>query len=185
MCGYSQKKEVKMPIDRIESWTNRIFNNTATEQNVRRESYNPFKKSNFQKNILMEDVFQSSKNNNSEKLSFTGNLTKSSKRIYSTFVGSITNFGNKIQEGIEAINAFGTRMKDSIVNTWHKINEIGNREVNLDGIKNVLNADVSSLFGRSREKEIAKMAKLEPHAQIKPMLKEALSALEADLAVAA
>lgn len=174
-----------MPVNKISNWTNRIFNNTLTEQNVRRESYNPFKKSNFQKNILMEDVFQSSKNNHSEKVSFSGKLNASSKRIYSTFVGSITNFGSRIQEGIEAINAFGTRMKDRIVNTWNRIYEIGNREVNLDGIKNVLNYDMSALFGKSREREIAKMAKLEPHTQIKPMLKEALSALEADLAVAA
>lgn len=174
-----------MPVDKISNWTNRIFNNTLTENNVRRESYNPFKKSNFQKNILMEDVFQSSKNNSSDKLSFKGKLNAGSKRIYSTFVGSITNFGNKIQEGIEAINAFGTRMKNNIVNTWHKISEIGNREVNFNGIKAVLNYDMSNLFGKSREKEIAKMAKMDPHTEIKPALTEALSALEADLAIAA
>ncbi len=174
-----------MPINKISSWTNRIFNNTLTENNVRRDSYNPFKKSNFQKNILMEDVFQSSKNHSSEKLNFSGKLNAGSKRIYSTFVGSITNFGNKIQEGIEAINAFGTRMKNNIVNTWHKINEIGSREIKLDGVKSVLNYDMANLFGKSHEREIAKMAKLDPHTEVKPMLTEALSALEADLAIAA
>lgn len=174
-----------MSVDKVNSWTNRIFNNTLTEKNVRRESYNPFKKSNFQKNILMEDVFQSSKNHSEEHISFRGRLNAGSKRIYSTFVGSITNFGNKIQEGIEAINAFGTRMKNSIVNTWHKINELGSREVNLEGVKNVLNYDMSNLFAKSREREIVKLAKLDPHSQVKPMLTEALSSLEADLAVAA
>lgn len=47
-------------------------------------------------------------------------ITASSKRIYSMFVGSISDFGNKFYEGIESIKAFGNRMKESIVNTWNK-----------------------------------------------------------------
>lgn len=174
-----------MAINKIENWTNRIFNSTVTEQNVRRESYNPFKKSNFQKNILMEDVFQSNKNNQANKVNFTGKLSAGSKRIYSAFVGSLTDFGSKIQEGIEAINAFGTRMKNSIVNTWNKINELGSKEVHFEGLKNALNYDISGLFGNSREKQIAKMAKLDPQLEVKPLLKDALAALETDLASAA
>lgn len=77
-----------------------------------------------------------------DKVSFTGNLTASSKRIYSTFVGSINDMGSKFYEGIESIKAIYGRVKDSVINTWNKIQEIGNKEVNvninLDGAKELL-----------------------------------------------
>ncbi|MBR1424831.1 hypothetical protein IJ579_04635 [bacterium] len=174
-------------VEKISMLRSRIFNSTRTENEVARNSNrtDSFAKSNFQKNILMEDVFQSSKNHNSDKISFTGKLNAGSKRIYSTLVGSISNFGSKIQEGIEAINAFGTRMKNSIVNTWHKISEYGSREIRFDGLKNVLTADISTLFGKSHEREVIKLAKLDPVTEVKPMLTEALAALEADMLKAA
>lgn len=169
-------------IERINQLSHRIFNTSITEQNVARSS-NPFAASNFQKNILTEDVFESSKKAD-KNISFTGNLTASSKRIYSMFVGSINDFGNKFYEGIEALKAIGSRMKDSVVNTWNKIHELGNKEVTIDleGAKNVLSRDISSFFVNSHEKEVSKMAKMDPHSEIKPMLKESLAALEADLA---
>ena len=60
-------------IERINQLSHRIFNTSMTERNVARSS-NPFAASNFQQNILTEDVFESSKN-------IEGNKKISSKRI--------------------------------------------------------------------------------------------------------
>ncbi len=171
-------------IERINQLSHRIFNTSKNEQSTSRTS-NPFAASNFQKNILTEDVFESSKAKETNKISFTGNLSASSKRIYSTFVGSISDFGSKIMEGIESIKAFGGRMKEGLVNTWNKISEIGNKEVNLDGAKEVLSRDITSFFVNSREKGITKMAQMNPQLEVKPMFVEALSNLEADMAMVA
>ena len=171
-------------IERINQLSHRIFNTSKNEQQTSRTS-NPFAASNFQKNILTEDVFESSKSKQADKVSFTGNLTASSKRIYSTFVGSINDFGNKFYEGIESVKAFCSRMKDGLVSTWNKIQEIGNKEVSLDGAKEVLSRDISSFFVNSHDREIAKMSKMDPHSEVKPMFREALSALESDMVQAA
>lgn len=182
-------------VERITQISHRIFNTNKTEQNTARTS-NPFAASNFQKNILTEDVFESSKKSNN--VSFTGNLTASSKRIYSTFVGSLSDFGNRFHEGIESIIEFGNRMKDGIVNVINKIQEIRNTKVSLDGAKEVLlkersldgakevlGRDIKSFFINSKDREIMKMSKMDPHSEVKPMLTEALSALEADMVMAA
>lgn len=170
-------------IEKITQLSHRIFNTSVSEQNVARTS-NPFAASNFQKNILTEDVFESSKDNG--KVSFTGNLSAGSKRIYSTFVGSLGNIGNRIHEGIESIVAFCSKVKNNVVNTWNKIQEIGNTEINLNGAKEVLSRDIRTFFNvHGREKEIAKMAAMNPREQVAPMLQESLSALEADLVKAA
>lgn len=188
-------------VERITQFSHRIFNTSKSEQNTTRTS-NPFAASNFQKNILTEDVFESSKKNNEGNVGFTGSLTASSKRIYSTFVGSLNDFGNRFYEGIESIIEFGNRMKNGIVSAWNKIQEIGSKEVSmegsltkakeillkersLDGAKNVLNKDITSFFIGSKEREITKMSKMDPHTEVKPMLTEALSALEADMVKAA
>ena len=47
-------------IEKITQLSHRIFNTSVSEKNVARNS-NPFAASNFQKNILTEDVFESSK----------------------------------------------------------------------------------------------------------------------------
>lgn len=188
-------------VERISQFSHRIFSTSKTEQSTSRTS-NPFAASNFQKNILTEDVFESSKKNNADKVSFTGNLTASSKRIYSTFVGSLNDFGNKFYEGIESIVEFGNRMKNGLVNAWNKIQEIGSKEVSmeasitkvkdvlmkersLDGAKKILNADITSFFVNPKEREITKLSKMNPVTEVKPMLTEALSALEADMVKAA
>lgn len=173
-------------IDKINQLSHRIFNTSVTENNVARTS-NPFAASNFQKNILTEDVFESSKKNNSSNVSFTANLTASSKRIYSTFVGSINDFGNRFYDGLQSIKEFGAKMKDGIVCAWNKISELGNKEVSIDltGAKDVLKRDISSFFASGHNKEISKLSKMDPHSEVKPMLTEALSALEADMAAAA
>lgn len=168
-------------IERLNQFSHRIFNTSKNEQNTSRSS-NPFAVSNFQKNILTEDVFVSSKAKQNDKVSFTGNLTASSKRIYSTFVGSINDFGNKFYEGIESIKVLGMKIKDSLVNTWSKIQELGNTEIKLDGAKEVLSRDIKTFFVNSNEREISKMSKMDPHMEVKPMFREALSALEAEMA---
>ena len=171
-------------IERINQLSHRIFNTSKSEAQTSRTS-NPFAASNFQKNILTEDVFESSKAKEASKVSFTGNLTASSKRIYSTFVGSLGDFGNKFYEGIESIISFGNRMKEGIISGWKKLHEIGNTEISLDGTMEVLSRDIKTFFVNGREKEISKLSKMDPHAEVKPMLVEALSALEADMAVVA
>lgn len=188
-------------VERITQISHRIFNTSKNEQSTTRTS-NPFAASNFQKNILTEDVFESSNKVNHNNVNFTGKLTASSKRIYSTFVGSLSDFGNKFSEGIESIMEFGNRMKQGLMSAWNKIQEIGNREVSLEGAKNLLNKEVSmegtligakkvlsrditSFFVNRHEREINKMSKMDPKSEIKPMLTEALSALEADMVHAA
>ncbi len=171
-------------IEKINQLSHRIFNTSVTEQSVARTS-NPFAASNFQKNILTEDVFESSDKKKNDNVNFTGNLTASSKRIYSTFVGSINDFGNRFYEGLETIKQFGMRMKDHVVNAWNKIHELGNKEVTLDGAKEVLSRDFTSFFVNHNQREISKMSKMDPHGEVKPMLVDALSALEADMAMAA
>jgi hypothetical protein len=170
-------------IEKVSQLSHRIFNTSLTEKNVARTS-NPFAASNFQKNILTEDVFESSKKNEAKNISFSG-LSASSKRLYSTFVGSISNLGSKISEGIESVSAFCGRMKEGIVNTWNKINEIGQTEIRLDGAKELLSRDITSFFLGGKEREISKMSKMNPHLEVKPMLVDALSALEADMAIVA
>lgn len=165
-------------VQKLSQLSHRIFNASVTEKNVARHS-NPFAASNFQKNILTEDVFESSVCKS--KLNLNDKITAGSKRIYSTFVGSISDFGNKFYEGIESIKAFGARMKDGILNTWNRIHELGNKEVSLNGAKEVLTRDISSFFVNSHDREVSKMAKMNPHMEIKPMFREALSALEAEM----
>ena len=178
-------------IERIGQLSHRIFNTTANEKNVRRDS-NPFAKSNFQKNILTEDVFESSKKN---PVSFTGlsnGITQGTKRIYSTFVGSIANLGKKFYDGIESIKEFGMRMKEGVVNVFNKVKEIGNTEIHIiDGmkkgynvVKNTLLTDVGELIN-TRGREVAKMAKLDPNTEVKPMLVESIKALEESMTKAA
>jgi hypothetical protein len=76
-------------------------------------------------------------------------------------------------------------MKEGIVNTWNKINEIGQTEIRLDGAKELLSRDITSFFLGGKEREISKMSKMNPHLEVKPMLVDALSALEADMAIVA
>lgn len=178
-------------IERIGQLSHRIFNTTANEQSVRRDS-NPFAKSNFQKNILTEDVFESSKKNT---VSFTGlhnGITQGTKRIYSTFVGSIANLGKRFYDGIESIKEFGNRMKETVVGVYNKVKEIGNTEIHIgEGIKNGYNVikeklsmDIGELVN-TRGREVAKMAKLDPHTEVKPMLVESIKALEESMTQAA
>ena len=169
-------------VEKISQLSHRIFNTTLNEKTVARSS-NPFAASNFQKNILTEDVFESSKKTNS-----VGNITSHTKRIYSTFVGSINDFGKKFYEGIETIKEFCNGVKNHVVAGWNKIVDFGNTEINLveglknvyAGAKNVLGADVASMVN-TRGREITRMSKMDPHTEVKPLLIDSIEALEAEL----
>lgn len=173
-------------IERVSQLSHRIFNTTANEKNVRRSS-NPFAASNFQKNILTEDVFESS--NKSKDVNFAGGISQSSKRIYSTFVGSINDFGKNIAESVKE---FGMKIKNGITSAWNKVVEIGNIEIHpMEGLKNgyhavkdTLQADIGSLLN-PREKLITKMSAMDPQTEIKPMLNDAIKALSEELSQAA
>ncbi len=171
-------------VKRIGQLTSRIFNNTLTEKAVRRNANSPIKVSNFQKNILMEDFFESTnkKIENNHKSILHEDISVSTKRMYAALVGSITDFGNRLHDGIEAIGAFGSRVKNSIVGVWNKIYEVGNTEVTIAGVRKLLGRDINSLFGNTHEREISKLAKLDPKSEIAPMFKESLSALEYSVA---
>ena len=174
-------------IDKVSQLSHRIFNTSVTEQRVARES-NPFSKSNFQKNILMEDVFESSSKKDINFTGVNGKITAGTKRIYSTFVGSINDFGKRFYEGVESIKEFCRGIKNGIVSGWNKIAEIGNTEIHpIEGIKNGYNAvksalsyDVGELFN-VRGREVTKMAKMDPHTEIKPMLIDSIEALVAEM----
>ena len=177
-------------IDKVSQLSHRIFNTSVTEQKVARES-NPFSKSNFQKNILMEDVFESS--SKTRNISFTGTgINAGTKRIYSTFVGSINDFSKKFYDGIETIKEFCRNVGNGITAGWNKIAEIANTEIHpVEGIKNGYKAvkgalayDVSELFN-TRGREVAKMAKMDPHTEVKPLLIDSIEALEAEIRQAA
>ena len=99
-------------VQKLSQLSHRIFNTSVTEKTVARQS-NPFAASNFQKNILTEDVFESSASKSNLKMN--DKITASSKRIYSMFVGSISDFGNKFYEGIESIKAVTEWKKVSLI----------------------------------------------------------------------
>lgn len=83
------------------------------------KSTNPFAPSSFKGNVLTADVFETK-------------MTKKNKLTYSAFVGSINDAFPTFRKAAESVVAFGMRMKDGLVSTYRKINEIGNREVNID-----------------------------------------------------
>jgi len=100
----------------ISSIRDRIFNPTKHETTVARSS-NPFAQTSFKGNVLTADVFvsENTKSTNNNGISFTGKLKASA------LVGSIAGVGNKIQQGIESVAAFGNRIKNNVVNCWDKL----------------------------------------------------------------
>ena len=170
-------------IDKVSQLSHRIFNTSVTEQKVARES-NPFSKSNFQKNILMEDVFESSTKNNTTFTGLNRGISAGTKRIYSTFVGSINDFSKKFYDGIETIKEFCKGVTGGVAAGWNKLVEIGNTEIHpIEGLKNSYSA-ISELFN-SRGREITKMSKMDPHMQIKPMLIDSIEALQKEMTLVA
>lgn len=140
----------------------RIFNTSKHETSTQRNSNstNPFAASSFKGNVLTADVFESSNNKNDNKINFTGKLKASA------LVGSISGIGEKFQNMINSVVAFGNRIKDNVVNGWNKLNSIEisftpakDKAVSMfNSVKDTLNTSVSDLiYSGISSKNVAKM----------------------------
>jgi hypothetical protein len=89
----------------IASIRQRLFNTTKHEKTVAR-STNPF--ATFKGNVLSADVFDSLSNE----------AKQNNKLTYSAFVGSMSNFGNRIKEKWNAMISFGGAIKEKIAADW-------------------------------------------------------------------
>lgn len=94
----------------------RIFNSTKHETTVSRQS-NPFSRTSFKGNVLTADVFESASKIAEKSLG-------KNKLTMSALVGSLSNFGSRLQAGVESVVAFGRRMKDGVVSAWNKLDSI-------------------------------------------------------------
>lgn len=101
----------------IDSIKQRIFNNTKHESVVSR-STNPFAQTSFKGNVLTADVFQT-ENIKEAKPSLNEKMHAKSKLMYSALVGSISDFGSKINSKLESVVAFGSRMKENVSGAWN------------------------------------------------------------------
>ena len=152
----------------------RIFNTKKKKKTVARSS-NPFAASSFKGNVLTADVFESSKQATAQA---------KDKLTYSTLVGSLANIGNRFQQGIESVIAFGNRMKEGITNFWNmmKTTEVSfepakkalNTEITFDPVKKAMGTAAESIkenFSRIFDKvPTAKQISQMPIAEIRPML---------------
>lgn len=122
----------------VPSIRERLFNTSRHEQRTSRNSSNPFAANTFKGNVLTADVFESStaKNNTVSQPSFTGKLKASA------LVGSISGIGEKFQNIIKSVAAFGNRMKENVVNGWNKLNEI---EITFNPLKERMSSALNSV----------------------------------------
>ena len=145
----------------IPSIRERLFNTSKHETTTQRNSNNtnPFAASSFKGNVLTADVFESS-NKNDNQINFTGKLKASA------LVGSISGIGEKFQNMINSVIAFGNRVKDNVVNGWNKLNNIENsfnpakeKAVSMfNSVKDTLNTSVSDLISSGISvKSVSKM----------------------------
>lgn len=153
----------------------RIFNTSLHEKTVARSS-NPFAASSFKGNVLTADVFESSK---------AATAQAKDKLTYSTLVGSLANVGNRIQQGIESVIAFGNRMKEGITNFW---NMMKTTEVSFEPAKKAMGTAAESIkenFSKIFDKvPTAKQISQMPIAEIRPMLISEEASLAASKAAA-
>ncbi len=104
----------------------RLFNRTKFETKIARESnqaaganmVNPFKNSGIKMDVLTADVFGTA-----SKTDTSGSIISKTKRMYSTFVGSMNGLGSSFRHGIESIGAFCSRIRNSFSNTWTFLHE--------------------------------------------------------------
>jgi hypothetical protein len=135
----------------------RLFNTSKHEQTTNRSS-NPFAASSFKGNVLTADVFESSTKNNQP--AFTGKLKAS------MLVGSISGIGEKFQNMINSVVAFGVRIKENVVNGWNKLegieisfNPLKERMTSAyNTIKEAMTTPISEVFSHGiSSKQVAKM----------------------------
>ena len=140
----------------------RLFNTSKHETTTQRNSNstNPFAASSFKGNVLTADVFESSSKKNDNNINFTGKLKASA------LVGSISGIGEKFQNMINSVVAFGNRIKDNVVNGWNKLNNIEisfapakDKAVSMfNSVKDTLNTSVTDLISSGiSAKNVAKM----------------------------
>ncbi len=145
----------------IPSIRERLFNTSKHETTTQRNSNstNPFAASSFKGNVLTADVFESS-SKKADQPSFTGKLKASA------LVGSISGIGEKFQNMINSVVAFGNRMKENVVNGWNKLNNIEisftpakEKAVSMfNSMKDTLNTSVSDLISSGISvKSVSKM----------------------------
>lgn len=108
----------------VKSIASRLFNagryetNAAGNSNpIRNDIKNPFK-SDIRMDVLTADVFG---RKTEEKTS--DSFISKTKRMCSTFVGSISNIGNSFSHAVESVGAFCSRIKNNTVNFWNYLNE--------------------------------------------------------------
>lgn len=159
----------------IPSIRERLFNTSKHEVSTQR-STNPFAASSFKGNVLSADVFESSAKKDSRPV-FTGKLKAS------TLIGSISGIGERFQNMVKSVTEFGTRIKNSVVNGWNKLNDIElsftpakerissayNSLKNLMGVSDLLSGGISA-------KSVAKMDDM---TSVKQLAQDAVSAWEA------
>lgn len=127
-----------------ENIKSRLFNSTKYETVVSNKS-NPFKQTSFKGNVLSADVFESATKAAKE-------CAPKNKLTMSALVGSISNFGSKIQAGIESIVAFGNRMKEGFSNTWNMLN----KDISLAEVRSAISNRWNSMFETTNPKVLAK-----------------------------
>lgn len=108
----------------IKSIAPRLFNSTKYETSVARNSNpigkdlkNPFK-SDMKMDVLTADVFGTKTDS-----ATSNSIISKTKRMCSTFVGSINDMGNSFRHAIESVGAFCNRVKNDAVSFWNYINE--------------------------------------------------------------
>lgn len=113
----------------------RLFNTSKHGNATSRNSSNPFAQTSFKGNVLTADVFESS-SSKADQPSFTGKLKASA------LVGSISGIGEKFHNMIESAISFGNRMKENVVNSWNKLNNI---EISFAPAKEKISSACSSI----------------------------------------
>lgn len=165
----------------IPSIRERLFNTSKHETTTQRNSNstNPFAASSFKGNVLTADVFESSSKKNDNNINFTGKLKASA------LVGSISGIGEKFQNMINSVVAFGNRIKDNVVNSWNKLNNIEisfapakEKAVSMfNSVKDTLNTSVTDLI--SSGISVKNVAKMEDMSAARQLMTENVSAWEA------
>ena len=117
----------------------RLFNTSKHEQTTSRNASNPFAASTFKGNVLTADVFESSAKK-AEPV-FTGKLKASA------LVGSISGIGERFQNAIQSVVAFGNRAKESVVNGWNKLNEI---EISFNPLKEMMASAMTHAYNSTK-----------------------------------
>ncbi len=165
----------------IPSIRERLFNTSKHETSTQRNSNstNPFAASSFKGNVLTADVFESSNKNDNNKINFTGKLKASA------LVGSISGIGEKFQNMINSVVAFGNRIKDNVVNGWNKLNNIEisftpakDKAVSIyNSIKDTLGTSVTDLV--SSGVSVKSVAKMEDMTAARQLMSDSVAAWEA------